>query len=124
MKLTGVTLQLDVSDIARSRAFYDALFDKQPEIVVDEDTQEYEVQPGFWVQLARNDNPTTIPRLRLGTDDIDAAHAEIAGRGVEITPVDTVPEVVKWCDFADPDGHPLGLYQDLTNQDLTNQDAS
>ncbi|NQX28143.1 hypothetical protein HQQ81_12420 [Microbacteriaceae bacterium VKM Ac-2854] len=118
MKLTGVTLQLDVSDIDRSRAFYDALFGKEPEIVVDDDTQEYEVHPGFWLQLARNDDPSTIPRLRLGTDDIDAARAEIADRGIEITPVDTVPEVVKWCDFNDPDGHPLGLYQDLTDQEL------
>jgi glyoxylase I family protein len=114
MKITGVTMQLDVSDITRSRGFYDELFGREPEIIVDDDTQEYEVHPGFWLQLARTDDPTATSRLRLGTDDIEAARAEIAGRGVEVTPIDTVPEVVAWCDFTDPDGHPLGLYQDLS----------
>lgn len=115
MRINGVTLQVDVSDMSASRRFYDSLFDAEPGIVLDDDLQEYEVHPGFWLQLTTAEGePAPLSRLRFGSDDIEAAHAELGTKGIEATAIDSVPGVVSWCDFEDPDGHPLGLYQDLS----------
>ncbi|NQX12349.1 VOC family protein [Microbacteriaceae bacterium VKM Ac-2855] len=114
LRVTGVTQQIDVADLARARGFYDALFGAEPSIIVDDDTVEYEVQAGFWVQVTVQDPPRGAQRCRFGVADIVEAHAALLALGVDVTPVDTVPEFVSWCDFTDPDGNPLGLYQDLS----------
>lgn len=60
----------------------------------------------------RRGPPAHVPG-RFGVGDVRAARERLAGRGVEVSPVTSLPGVVAFVDFADPWGNTLGFYQDL-----------
>ncbi|NEK85893.1 glyoxalase [Blastococcus saxobsidens] len=53
--------------------------------------------------------PGSVRGLHLVVDDIDAARAELIGRGVDVGAVEDVGGGVKYAGFADPDGNTLTL---------------
>ena len=57
--------------------------------------------------------PGSAQGLQLVVPDIEAARAELVGRGVEIGPVQDVGGGVRYAGFADPDGNTLTL-QEMT----------
>lgn len=48
--------------------------------------------------------PGGIKALHLVVADIEQARAELAGRGVQVSPVQDVGGGVKYASFSDPDG--------------------
>ncbi|HET7329126.1 MAG TPA: VOC family protein [Nocardioidaceae bacterium] len=112
-RLQGVTLQVGVSDLARARAFYDELFGDEPDFAAADDFQEYEAHPGFWFQITTRIRPVNLRRLRFGVADINGVRNAVVAMGCSVSETGELPGVVAWCDFSDPDGNPLGLYQDL-----------
>lgn len=55
--------------------------------------------------------PGSIKNLHFVVDDIGRARAELASRGVEISPVQDVGGGVKYAWFDDPDGNTLALQE-------------
>jgi hypothetical protein len=45
--------------------------------------------------------------------DLAAARAAVVASGTDVSPVTTLPGVVRWVDFADPWGNQLGYFEDL-----------
>lgn len=113
MPLGGVALQVGVTSMDVSRAFYDSLFGGPPAFVANPDFQEYQPHPGFWFQLNAHAAPGGMKRLRFGVDDIEHVRASLVAAGIDCTPVESIAGLVAWSDFSDPDGNPLGVYQDL-----------
>jgi catechol 2,3-dioxygenase-like lactoylglutathione lyase family enzyme len=111
--INGLTLQVGVGDMARAREFYDRLFGRPPDFIAAEDFQEYETQPGVWLQITTALEPGRMRRVRFGVPDLAAARQRLIADGFEATEPETLPQVVLWCDVADPWGNPLGLFQDL-----------
>ena len=109
----GVTLVVGVSDMAEALRFYGQLFGRPPDFVLDEDFQEYEVVPGMWYQLTTRVPPGRARRVRFGVSDIATERRALVEQGVELSEVTGEPGVVGWCQFNDPFGNPLGLFQDL-----------
>jgi catechol 2,3-dioxygenase-like lactoylglutathione lyase family enzyme len=54
--------------------------------------------------------PGSVRGLQLVVPDADAAHDELAGRGVEVTPVETMPWG-RFVYFADPDGNKWSIQE-------------
>jgi catechol 2,3-dioxygenase-like lactoylglutathione lyase family enzyme len=54
--------------------------------------------------------PGTVQGLQLVVDDIEAAHAELSGRGVETSPVQDFPWG-RFVFFKDPDGNGWAVQQ-------------
>ncbi len=55
--------------------------------------------------------------LTFGVTDIEAARAQLEARDVRFDgDIQTVPEMVKFATFFDPDGNTLMLFQDLSKQ--------
>jgi catechol 2,3-dioxygenase-like lactoylglutathione lyase family enzyme len=112
-----MTLQLEVSDLARAREFYTALLGSAPEFEPHEDFLEWRVVPSgeTWIQavgVSGQVRPLTC-RVRFGVADIRVERDRLVGMGVEASPVTSLPGVVAFIDFADPWGNALGFYQDL-----------
>jgi predicted enzyme related to lactoylglutathione lyase len=59
----------------------------------------YEAQPG------------SVRGLHLVVEDIEAARAELVGRGVQVGPVQDVGGGVRYAGLADPDGNSLTLQE-------------
>ena len=111
-------VQVPVSDVDRAKAFYT---DKAGFIADHDHTVSDEVRfvqltpPGSACSIAlgrglSDTKPGSAQGLQLVVDDIEAARAELAERGVEVTEVQTFP----WGSFiffSDPDGNGWAVQQ-------------
>jgi hypothetical protein len=114
---TGSTLQLWVSDGGAARRWYQDLFGREPDFrPFDDDTFcEWQFKPGYWEihVVEREPAGSQTARLRFGVADIAAEREILLGKGIAVTEIEDLPQVVRWCNFDDPWGNALGLYQDL-----------
>jgi catechol 2,3-dioxygenase-like lactoylglutathione lyase family enzyme len=113
----GMTLQVQVGDLARAREFYTALLGSSPEFEPHQDFLEWRVIPGgeTWLQAV---GVTALVRplanrVRFGVADIHGERGRLLGLRIDVSPVTALPGVVAFVDFADPWGNALGFYQDL-----------
>ncbi|MBO0839682.1 MAG: hypothetical protein J2O49_02540 [Sciscionella sp.] len=119
---SGLTLQVQVADMAKGIAFYTTLFGREPDFLPHKDFAEWRVLTGvelWWqvVEVPGEVRPLTT-RVRFRVADIDAARGWLrAELGVPSAPVTTLPGVVRFTDFADPWGNRLGYYEDVVPSD-------
>jgi catechol 2,3-dioxygenase-like lactoylglutathione lyase family enzyme len=103
---------IPVSDVDRSIAFYteQAGFVLDHDFTVTEDLRFVQLTPrGSMCSIAIGKGivatePGSVAGVQLVVDDIDAARAELAGRGVEVSDVVRGPGGA-FVYFADPDGN-------------------
>lgn len=116
MKLELVSVP--VSDVDRAKAFYvdEIGFNPDHDHRVSDELRFVQLTPpGSGCSIAIGTGMTTMPPgsvegLQLVVDDIEAAHAVLAGRGVEVSEVQDFP----WGSFvffADPDGNRWNVQQ-------------
>ena len=51
--------------------------------------------------------------FRFGVEDIDEARRRLLGLGVAVAETERIEGVIAFCDFVDPDGNRLSLYEVL-----------
>ncbi|WP_022882458.1 VOC family protein [Gryllotalpicola ginsengisoli] len=113
-KPIGTTLQLQVGDLGRARALYDALIGAEPEFQPHEDFVEYRLQGEVWLQLVVVDEVRPLTnRMRFGVTDARAMHRAAAEAGLTPGPLESLPGVVRYFNFDDPWGNHLGYYEEL-----------
>ncbi len=115
----GLTLALQVADMAAAQAWYRDVLGFSPL---------FEVKEMGWCELATETKGVSVglsqveapkvgagPVPTFGVKDIDAARARLEGQGVRFDGETQVfPEMVKLAGFFDPDGNVLMLFQDLS----------
>jgi predicted enzyme related to lactoylglutathione lyase len=110
-----------VSDVDRAKAFYvekvgfNADHDHR---ISDELRLVQHTPPGSGCSIAlgtgvTDAEPGSVRGLQLVVDDADAAHADLAGRGVEVSGVQEFPWG-RFVFFADPDGNGWAVQQIVT----------
>ena len=107
-----------VSDVDRAKAFYteQAGFNADHDHVVSEDMRFVQLTPpGSACSIALGQGitdaaPGSVAGLQLVVSDIDQAHAELVGRGVEVSEVQEFPWG-KFVFFSDPDGNRWSVQQ-------------
>jgi lactoylglutathione lyase len=112
MQATSVTIGVPVRDLAVSRKWYERLLGKAPNLEPVPGIVEYEVA-GVWVQLMEGETPGGSWTLRFGVADLDDERERLQGLGIELGGVRTVPGVIRYFVFRDPDGNLLSWYQEL-----------
>ena len=101
-----------VSDVDRAKAFYveQAGFNPDQDHAVSDDVRFVQLTPpgsGCSIAIGKgltSAEPGSVEGLQLVVDDIEAARAELIGRGVETGDVQEFPWG-KFVYFADPDGN-------------------
>src|SRR3954471_4222554 len=101
-----------VTDVDRGKAFYadQAGFNADHDHTVSEEIRFVQLTPpGSACSISIGSGLTEQPPgsargLQLVVEDIHAAHAELAGRGVDVSPVQEFPWG-KFVFFSDPDGN-------------------
>jgi len=107
-----------VSDVDRAKAFYteQAGFNADHDHVVSDEIRFVQLTPpgsacSISIGTGLVDTPPgSVKGLQLVVDDVRAAHDELAGRGVEVSEVQSFP----WGDFVffeDPDGNSWSVQQ-------------
>jgi predicted enzyme related to lactoylglutathione lyase len=119
MKLELVPIP--VTDVDRAKAFYT----EQLGFNADVDVQPFDgvrvvqlTPPGSACSIgmgtgvpAYAGTPGSVRALHLVVADIEAARAELVGRGVDVGPVEDVGGGVKYASISDPDGNTLTLQE-------------
>jgi catechol 2,3-dioxygenase-like lactoylglutathione lyase family enzyme len=111
-------VNVPVSDIDRAKAFYTekAGFNEDNDVTVSDEIRFVQLTPagsGCSISIGRglsDMKPGSIQGLQLVVDDIHAARAELAERGVEVSEVQDFP----WGSFvffSDPDGNGWNVQQ-------------
>lgn len=113
MVTTSITVGIPVSDLARSRAWYDRLVGHPPDLEPVPGIVEYKVG-AIWVQLHQAQPTGGEWVLRFGVDDVDAERDRLRGLGLAVPEIEEVPGVIRIFDVADPDGNRLSFYRELS----------
>jgi predicted enzyme related to lactoylglutathione lyase len=107
-----------VSDVDRAKAFYvdQAGFNADHDHTVSEDMRFVQLTPpGSACSIAigkgtTDAEPGSVKGLQLVVEDADAAHEDLASRGVEVSPVQDFPWG-RFVFFSDPDGNEWAVQQ-------------
>lgn len=115
MKLELV--MVPVSDVDRAKEFYvRAGFHADHDRTVSEEVRFVQLTPpGSGCSIAIGNGltgmaPGSLDNLQMVVADADATHADLAARGIEVTPVQELPWG-RFVTFADPDGNRWALQQ-------------
>jgi catechol 2,3-dioxygenase-like lactoylglutathione lyase family enzyme len=112
-------VQVPVSDVDRAKAFYTekAGFHADHDHQVTDELRFVQLTPpgsacsiAIGTGLEHGMEPGSVQGLQLVVEDIEAAHAELAGRGVDVSDVQHFP----WGSFvffSDPDGNGWAVQQ-------------
>jgi predicted enzyme related to lactoylglutathione lyase len=113
----GFTIQVYVSEIKKAQPWYEKLIGRKPDSAPFPEFLEWEIVPDFWFQIVEKKGmkvPKQNRRMRLGVRDIRKERARVAeGMNVKVTKVEGLAGVAKLCNFEDPWGNKLGLFQDM-----------
>lgn len=110
---SSVTFQVKVPDFKKGLAWYIKLLGRKPNFIPHEGFIEWEISPYAWLQIGKG-NPEIGRPIRFGVEDIEKERDRIENElNVKVSKIILVPGVVLWCDFSDPFGNKLGLFQDL-----------
>jgi predicted enzyme related to lactoylglutathione lyase len=112
-------INVPVSDVDRAKTFYteQAGFNADHDHRVSDEMRFVQLTPpGSACSIAIGSGigadvaPGSVQGLQLVVDDIEAAHSELAGRGVEVTDVQDFPWG-RFVFFSDPDGNGWAVQQ-------------
>jgi catechol 2,3-dioxygenase-like lactoylglutathione lyase family enzyme len=115
-------IAVPVSDVDRAKAFYTdkAGFTLDHDHTVNDDIRFVQITPpGSACSIAfgkgvTDAEPGSVKGLQVVVVDAQAAHDELAGRGVEVTDVESLPWG-RFVYFSDPDGNGWAI-QEVTNR--------
>jgi predicted enzyme related to lactoylglutathione lyase len=109
---------IPVTDVDRAKAFYaeQAGFNADQDHTVSEEIRFVQLTPpGSACSIAlgkgvTDAEPGSVKGMQIVVDDIEAAHAELAGRGVDVSDVQDFPWG-RFVFFQDPDGNGWAVQQ-------------
>jgi catechol 2,3-dioxygenase-like lactoylglutathione lyase family enzyme len=113
MKATSITVGIPVRDIGEAIGWYQRVLGIDRGIEPVPGVHEFEVWRGCWLQLFQGEPSSSEHVLRVGVEDIDGERRRLLGLGLAVADTERVEGVIAFCDFADPDGNRLSLYQVL-----------
>lgn len=113
-RVTGTTHLLQTPDLVQAERWYTALLGRGPDLEPVDGVVEWELHADTWLQVAQGQPAAgTGQMLRLGVDDIDTAADALRALGIESVDVERIAGVIAFCEFHDPFGNQLSLYQEL-----------
>lgn len=116
--IEGVTIQFIVGDIRRASDWYTKVIGRGPDNTPYDDLIEWIITPAITIQVngkGMHEQKGFSGRIRFAVDDIQEYRARIIHElRVEISRLEEIRGVVRWCNFDDPWGNKLGYYQDLS----------
>ncbi len=114
LEIRSLTVGVPVPNLDEATEWYRKLLGERNEINPAPGVREFEVLSECWLQLFEFRNTARSESIfRMGITDIARQHERISNLGIEPSPIETVPGVVRYFNFCDPYGNRLGFYQVL-----------
>ncbi len=106
-------VEIQVSDLTKSRDWYSRLFGKAPDLEPFEGNVEFKIG-GAWVQIVSGTPQPSSWNLQVEVEDLPKERERLRSENIEATEVKTVPGVISFFDLKDPDGNAMRWFQVLT----------
>lgn len=110
-----MTVGLPVSDLNRAVEWYRRVFAlTNPDIAPAEGVVEFRMGP-IWLQLGEEPTARSGAEVvtRFGVGDAAAERERLLQEGIDVGPLEHVPDAVDYFDFVDPDGNMLSFYSEV-----------
>ena len=105
MSIDHVLAVVPVSDIERSRRWYEALVGRPEDNHPMETLVEWRITEAGWVQIFHDPDRAGSTLLNFAVDDLDSQAAELTARGLELDEIQTANKGVRTASITDPDGN-------------------
>ncbi len=102
------TVTIPVRDLPTAREWYGRLLGKAPDLEPVPGVVEFRVGD-TWLQLQEGSPGTQGWDFRFGVRDLEHERRRLDELGIVVGETVTVPAVIRFFDFRDPDGNPLSL---------------
>ncbi len=115
MDVASVTVGLPVSDLDGAVTWYRQVLELQePDLQPADGVVEFKVG-AVWLQLGEEPTERSGAQVvtRFGVDDAERERQRLERLGIPVGPLESVPDVVEYFDFEDPDGNVLSMYSEL-----------
>ncbi len=109
MAIEHVLAVVPVSDLDRSRRWYESLFGRAPDNNPMPTLVEWQVVEGGWVQMFVNDQRAGTAFVNFAVQDLDAHLEVLKQRGLEPGEVTDANKGVRLSALTDPDGNTVTL---------------
>ena len=109
MSIEHVLAVVPVTDVERSRRWYETLFGRAPDNNPMPNLVEWQVVPGGWVQVFADDQHAGATVVNFAVRDLDAHIDELKRRGLEPGEVVEANKGVRLSALTDPDGNKVWL---------------
>ncbi len=109
MTILHVLAVVPVTDLGRSRRWYETLFGRAPDNNPMPNLVEWHMVPGGWVQVFEDGEHAGATVVNLAVDDLEAHIGELRRRGLEPGDVVDANKGVRLSPLIDPDGNKVWL---------------
>ena len=94
--------------------WYEAVLGRPADITVNADEVMWRISDGGWLYLLQDAARAGQALVTISVADLDQAVADIAARGVDAPPIETIPGAGRKAPFTDPEGNLVALIEVLT----------
>ena len=98
-----------VRDFTAARAWYTTFFDREPDVVAHENEVMWRCAEPAWLYVVRDAARAGHAIVALMVADLDAAVADLAGRGITGGPAHPEGDGARKASFTDTDGNEVSL---------------
>lgn len=109
MSIEHVLAVVPVTDVERSRRWYETLFGRVPDNHPMPNLVEWQVAPGGWVQVFTDERHAGSTAVNFAVNDLDAHIDELNKRDLEPGEVVEANKGVRLSALTDPDGNKVWL---------------
>jgi catechol 2,3-dioxygenase-like lactoylglutathione lyase family enzyme len=111
--VTEVFAGIPVADRAAAFAWYERLFGRPPDFFPNENEAVWRLAEHAWIYVVGDPERAGSALHTLLVDDIEDLVAELAGRGLETGPIETLPGAARKAEITDPDGNRITFGEPL-----------
>jgi predicted enzyme related to lactoylglutathione lyase len=102
---------IPVGEFGRAAEWYERLFGRPADVVAHETERLWTVTGSGWVYVVADPLRAGHGLAAIVVDDLDAAVAELAARGIDVTSTEQVPDGGRKANLTDPDGNQVALIE-------------
>ena len=100
-----------VADLDGAIDWYERLFGRSADVVVNDDEAMWQVAAAGWLYLVRDPSGSGGALGAIAVADLEEALGELAARGIAVPPVTEVGEAGRKAELADPEGNRIALIE-------------
>jgi catechol 2,3-dioxygenase-like lactoylglutathione lyase family enzyme len=109
MTVQHVFAGIGVSDYARAMTFYEQLFGRSPDVIVNDHESMWQLRSGSWVYVVLDPERAGTALLTVMVDDLDEFLIALGSRGVAAGPIGSPGPDTRSAFVRDPDGTPIQI---------------